>query len=593
MHRFSGDKTGTSIYVEARRASGDQWLVVAALHGCVNAVLIGVLGASWPSEDWPSLLWLYSFFIFVFLFFAALSAVAVSSPLDEAISGWPKRKRLAARLINIASICYAVAWMGMVFVVFAQGAVAQIMSVTVTSVLLGLVSARFAAALGTLIKIVLPLQMISVIAGLIYQPTLWTNFIAVDLVMALVVVLGISMYGSKEYFSLYRVKRRQARLQRLLKLQNVTLGEVSSSKSRLLAMASHDLRQPVHALGLLVDRLRCDPGSNAVRERVEVINNVVAELSTTLEKLMALAKFDAGAVPVELEPVSLDRMFVSLLHEFEPIALEKGLAFTCELDGLVVNTDATLLRTMISNLMANAIRYSFEGTVSATATLLPDGLTVRIQISDSGIGIPTERIPDIFEAFIRLGAADSGSEGLGLGLVITRRIAELLNIPIHVQSELGEGTVFSLDLPLSLSAPVSRQSFTTTTAKLKGLRVLLLDNDQIVLSSMAQTLEEWGCKTITGTSAEDIEIKLKLVSGNLDLIITDYHLGEGVTGLDVIQRIRESRRRKIPAIILTGDVAIRLSNQVDVSPMVVAHKPLSPARLSDLAIKTAALGHSL
>ena len=498
--------------------------------------------------------------------------------------------RGAFRLLRFAGACYSIAWVGLVHFVFSHGEMLQVMSVTITSVLLGLISTRFSSVLGELTRVVFLVQMLSVIIGLISHGEEWKNFAALLLTFGMMLLLSVNLYDTRKLIVVYRTRRRQARLQQRLRLKNAALAELSSSKSRLLAMASHDLRQPVQALGLLVDSLRCDPASRGVRERVEVINGVVEELSKTLEKLMALAMFDAGTVSVNLESVALDKLFVSLLDEFEPLALRKGLTLKCEFGGLFVHTDATLLRTMMSNLLANAIRYSKHGSVRVAANVTSDKRTVRIQISDNGVGIATERITDIFEAFVRLGFSETGSEGLGLGLAITRRSADLLGIIIDVQSEVGKGTVFSLSLPQSLIQPATISSLADNPSNLQGLRVLIMDDDKTVLSSMAQSFEEWGCRVIVGSTADDAQIKVGLIEENLDLIITDYHLGSGLTGIDVIQSIREKFGVNVPAIILTGDVAIRSQCEAAESFTVVSHKPLSPVRLKALAIKAAALG---
>lgn len=588
--RFFDKSPCVAADADALRLLGRHWLITAGMHAFINAFLLGVMATSWPAREWPSLLWISSIAVFALLFMAALSASAVLELVREGNSEFKRRGELALASLSIAGAAYVIAWVGMVFPMLAHGGLSQIMSVAQCSVLLGLVSAKFSSVLGTVTRVILLVQMATVIAGVFAFAHEWATFIALGLTFGTVIMLWISVYGSRSYSAMYRLRLRQARLQQRLHHKNELLAETSSSKSLLLAMASHDLRQPVHALGLLVERLRCDAGSSAVRERVEVINNVVQDLSATLEKLMALAKFDSGTVPVHLEPVALDRMFVTLQNEFEPFAFEKGLTLQYESGGLLVYTDATLLRTMMCNLLTNAIRYSDQGTVSATAHLRDDGQTVRIEVSDKGVGIPTERVPDIFEAFIRLGGADPGSEGLGLGLVIVKRAAELLKIPLQVRSELGHGSVFSLDVPLSSSLPDPVLSLSGSTSRLQGLRILLLDNDQVVLASMAQTFEEWGCKIVTGASAADVKTKLKLLTGGLDLIITDYHLGAGVNGVEVIQSLRRTSGVNTPAIILTGDVGIHLDADAGESRTVVAHKPLSPGRLGDLAVKTLALG---
>lgn len=237
----------------------------------------------------------------------------------------------------------------------------------------------------------------------------------------------------------------------------------------------------------------------------------------------------------------------------------------------------------VTNLVSNAIKYSSRGVIRITA-LSPIPKTVVISVEDNGIGIPSDDLERIFEPFVRLPYRKGSVDGIGLGLAIVKQTADLIKAPIEVESVLGQGTTFLLTLPRSedLEATVAPAKETF----LRGVRIVVVDNDEIVLESMARTLEEWGCRVIAAGDWVGLEAKLEMTSSPIDLILTDFHLDAGLSGYELIKRVRKRLGARIPSILLTGDVEIRHGPESTATAVVIAYKPLSYEKLASLIQET-------
>jgi len=348
-------------------------------------------------------------------------------------------------------------------------------------------------------------------------------------------------------------------------------------------MVSHDLRQPVHALGLMLGRLRREASLSSLRVEVEAVNEVVNSLSKSLTMLMAVTRLNSGQIVTLSEAISLEKLFGSLANEFEGTATASGLTLIFEARELNVLTDPNHLRTIMTNLVSNAIKYSSRGVIRITA-VSPIPQTVVVSVEDNGIGIPSDDLTRIFEPFVRLPYRKGSVDGIGLGLAIVKQTADLIKAPIEVESVLGQGTTFFLTLPRSedLEAAVAPAKETF----LRGVRIVVVDNDEIVLESMARTLEEWGCRVIAAGDWVGLEAKLEMTSSPIDLILTDFHLDAGLSGYELIKRVRKRLGVRIPSILLTGDVEIRHGPESTATAVVIAYKPLSYEKLAGLIQET-------
>lgn len=399
----------------------------------------------------------------------------------------------------------------------------------------------------------------------------------------LLVGYAVASFRAQEHAHVRKIQKERQEEKGHLAQQIAHLQEAHAAKARLLAMVSHDLRQPVHALGLMLGRLRREASLSSLRVEVEAVNEVVNSLSKSLTMLMAVTRLNSGQVTTLSEAISLEKMFSSLANEFEETASTSGLSIVFEAHELNVLTDPHHLRTILTNLLSNAIKYSSRGLVRITATS-PAPQSVVITVADNGIGIPTDDLNKIFEPFVRLPYRKDSVDGIGLGLAIVKQTADLIKAPIQVESLVGQGTTFFLTLPRSqdLQAVVAPAKDTY----LRGLRIVVVDNDEIVLESMARTLEEWGCRVIAACDWVGLEAKLEMTSSPIDLILTDFHLDAGLSGYELIKRVRKRAGAQIPSILLTGDVEIRHGPESTATAVVIAYKPLPYEKLANLIQET-------
>jgi signal transduction histidine kinase/CheY-like chemotaxis protein len=394
--------------------------------------------------------------------------------------------------------------------------------------------------------------------------------------------LGLYLFGARTQ---HRANVRGLALARELQSKNEQLQELASARSRLLATVSHDLRQPSHAIGLLCERALFERSPPALEQALRDLNELSHSLSASLTTLMDLTRLDAGLVQARPQPVALGKVLQRLDTEFSASARKKGLTLDMPLTDRWIHTDPVLLHGVVANLLSNAIKYTREGGVRLEISCSAQALT--LSVCDTGRGIAPDKLEAIFKEFVRLDGADPGTEGLGLGLSIVRRYAALLDHPLQVQSQPGQGSCFSIQLPLVPHRDVPLVWPKPTTggagdARLSGLRVLVVDNVDLVLSSMVGTLQAWGCQVIAARSLS--QARAQAGEHALDLVVTDFHLGDGEPdGLALIRALRQMQPRSdgavLPALLMTGDVSASLEVQASRDEVGMLHKPVRPAVL--------------
>ncbi len=359
----------------------------------------------------------------------------------------------------------------------------------------------------------------------------------------------------------------------------------SRAKSRFLAAASHDLRQPMHALSLfaatLVERLRYPE----VRQIADQMQASIVSLTSLFDSLLDISKLDAGTIQTRVVSFRLQELFDNVRRDFSGRATNKGLRFRVVPSEAVVRSDPLLLERIVRNLAANAVNYTKQGGIVIGARRR--GKQMRIEVWDSGPGIPAEEQQRIFEEFYQIANPERDrSKGLGLGLAIVKRLAELLNHPIEVRSEAGRGAVFTVTVPrgvLREEHPVDAASLPADTLRGSAERVVVLIEDERIIREATQTLlSDWGCKVIASASASDARSQLDQMGRQPDLIIADYRLAGGMTGIDAIQAIRGDAGAGIPAVLITGDAATDYLKQAQEQGYPVLHKPVAPAKLRAL-----------
>lgn len=358
--------------------------------------------------------------------------------------------------------------------------------------------------------------------------------------------------------------------------------QANLAKSKFLAAASHDLRQPVHAQELfleVLDRSDLNSSQRAVLQNARAASQASAQLLNTL---LDFSRIEAGVIEPQRRAFRLQPLLNKLETELGYQADAKDIVYRCRETPLAVHSDPTLLELMLRNLIANAIRYTERGGLLIGCRRR--GEDVLIEVVDTGIGIAAEQQAEVFLEFHQLGNPERDRrKGLGLGLAITEGLARSLGHDLSLSSRPGRGSVFRLRLPLVRDG-FSEDSFeqrapspTAASAHLAGRRVLVLDDDEAVRQGMQHLLHEWGCECRTAeTVSEAIE---QLQDWQPDLLISDYRLREPHTGAQAIGLLRQTLGQDVAALIITGDTAAQRLREATASGIPLLHKPVSPAQL--------------
>lgn len=359
----------------------------------------------------------------------------------------------------------------------------------------------------------------------------------------------------------------------------------SNEKSRFLAAASHDLRQPLQSLVLFSDALTGQASNHETRRLARQIEKSVHALSDMFDELLDLSRLEAGMLQPRLQHFSLSLLLDRLYVNFAPLAQAKGLGFDVSTGrssstvGIVLHTDPFLLERILHNLLTNAIRYTDDGEVVLRCTQSEAGVT--FEVVDTGIGIPQENIPHIFEEYYQ---ADNFNrdrrKGLGLGLAIVRRIERLLGTRIEVRSGLGEGSSFSFSMPLG-DADLLSQPFGMMPAShdLTGAVVALVEDDPDIRHMSEKMMEQWGCQVVAGELPGEVIRGVEARKLRPGLLVCDYRLPQGVTAMHAISEMRAKWGEKTPALVVTGDTAPEVLQEIQNTGAMLLHKPVTPVRL--------------
>lgn len=348
-------------------------------------------------------------------------------------------------------------------------------------------------------------------------------------------------------------------------------------KSKFLAAASHDLRQPLHALSLFTAALEERLRHHDALPLVENIGRGIKAMESLFNALLDISRLDAGAVQPHVRDVFIGRLLNQITVEYAPQAAARGLVFTCSNGGSPIRTDPALLETILRNLVTNAIRYTQQGRVELRCRT--EGSRTVIEVCDTGIGIAGEHQEEVFKEFFQLHNPERDrTKGLGLGLAIVKRLTQLLEIPLELQSSPGAGSSFRLTLPTG-EAPVEAdepEPPPPPEAVDTGVPVLVIDDEAEVREAMAILLGDWGYDvTVVGSLDEALAATTRAPVA----IIADYRLREDRTGIGAVRSLQEHFHAEIPALIVTGDTDPALIGQARQSGFAFLHKPVPPAKL--------------
>jgi two-component system, sensor histidine kinase len=362
-------------------------------------------------------------------------------------------------------------------------------------------------------------------------------------------------------------------------------------KSRFLAAASHDLRQPLQAATVYLSLLSKHANTHDQQQLCLKMRTPLQVMGNILNALLDISMLDSGLVTPKRSDFGLDTILERVAGDLRPLAQQKNLRFDYLQTHMTVNSDPALLERIVENLASNAIRYTTDGSVAVRAERI--GAMARISIVDTGIGIREEALERIFEEYFQYdNAARNIKKGLGLGLAIVRRLAQLLDHPINVQSALGKGSTFSVDVPLAQKSTLTAMPMAggIPTSDERALAVLFIDDDAAVADSLSMLLTGAGFVAF-GASDGDEAIARCEEGLRPDVVISDYRM-PNENGLIVAERLRTALRYEAPVIVMTGDTSLRHIEEQNIANLTVVQKPIDPDALIGLIHKMAALPRS-
>jgi signal transduction histidine kinase len=412
---------------------------------------------------------------------------------------------------------------------------------------------------------------------------------AVMWVIMLVYILSIGHRQARLVVSTILLRYENEQLIGELKQKNLDEAEArdraeqaSLAKSRFFAAANHDLRQPLHALGLFASTLRNTDMDAHKRQLVEQITQSIDSLESLFDDLLDISRLDAGQVKPRVEHFAANVLLDRVRNTYAPIALEKDLELRVHPSSLTLFSDPALLFRILSNLVMNAIRYTQQGGVLIGVRRYKDH--AAIQVWDTGIGIPADQQDKVFEEFYQLHNPERDRrKGLGLGLATVRRIANLMDHRLTMRSRLNKGTLFSIEVPLGLEAQPDITNTIEEARKpdlLVDRTIVVVDDEASVRIGMQSLLESWGCHCVATADAEGA---LEALNHQVpDFIIADLRLSDNRNGIDAVRTLRAALGDGIPAVVLSGDTATERIREVSAAGLTMLHKPLKAIRLRAL-----------
>jgi signal transduction histidine kinase/ActR/RegA family two-component response regulator len=356
----------------------------------------------------------------------------------------------------------------------------------------------------------------------------------------------------------------------------------NQAKSRFFAAASHDLRQPLHALSLFVAALKARNQQPETQNLIDNIEASTAAMELLFNALLDISRLDAGTIEARPVHFPLQKMLRDLDQQFSALAEEKGLRLRFRPCNVTLYSDPLLIERILANLIANAIRYTDDGGVLVACRRR--GRMVRLSVIDTGRGIPPDQQENVFHEFVQLhNPARDRSKGLGLGLAIVSRLGRLLGHRIDLHSRPDHGSEFSIDVPCGDAGLIQPPASVGTPGQIPGdALVLLVDDESAILRGMAELFDNWNIDLVTAHSADEAVQWLDSIGRAPDVIVSDYRLPDDSDGIEVVIRLRQKYGLDIPAILVTGDTAPDTILRITQAGFPLLHKPLRPAKLRAL-----------
>ena len=402
--------------------------------------------------------------------------------------------------------------------------------------------------------------------------------------VSLVILLLVGQSVGRSVLSAIRLGFENLDLVKQLHAEKAIAENATRDKTLFLASASHDLRQPLHAMSLFAGALEGRLKNPDDRQVLARLQDSLTAMRKLFNALLDISRLDAGIVEPQIKTFRLVQLLERLHVDYARQAQELKLEWRYLATQAVVRTDPVLLENMLRNLIGNAIRYTPHGYVALACREVEGRL--RIEVEDSGVGIPAEKHAEIFREYRQLSNPErDGARGLGLGLAIVERLARLLNHRIELRSAPGSGSCFSVILPLGSAAEIAPQAKnisggeTPFESDLVGMMILVIDDQAAVLEGMRVLLGRWGCVVMLADSEAAAVAVSAEVQRKPELIIADYRLRGERTGSQAIERVRQVFGEPIPALIVTGDTDPERLREAQASGHMLMNKPVRPARL--------------
>jgi len=404
-------------------------------------------------------------------------------------------------------------------------------------------------------------------AGVLLFSGFWQDQLMIGLSLMLVLVLV-------PWYAAALISRLHAASQRLQEAR----GEAEAAnvaKTKFLAAASHDLRQPMQALSMYASVLEqrvSDPDAARVVQGVQLSCRTLEQL---FDGLLDISKIESGVIRPSVVDFTLMPLIEQVVATERPIAAHKGLQLRVVRCSASVRSDPALLERMLKNLVINAIRYTERGKIVVGCRRAGSG-RLRLEVLDSGIGIDTHEQARVFEEYYQV--AGGNAQGLGLGLPIVKSLSELLGHTLSLRSAIGRGSAFSIELPLAPHAAAAATASHPAPVGLAGAKVVVVDDDAEIRSSLRLLLESWGCSAVCGGTLGEVQERLRALRLKPDALIVDYRLAEAITGMQVIEALRREFGAALPALIITGTPNLALLRE-RAGSIPFAMKPVPPGKL--------------
>ncbi len=419
--------------------------------------------------------------------------------------------------------------------------------------------------------------ILSGVVGLALQQTLLTSGVALGIFLFSLVALH-GMWGlNRAFVDAQKLRFENTDLVEQLTIQKNAAVSANLAKSRFLAAASHDLRQPMHALSLYLATLQSHPLPAETRPVLDNVGQCAQTMEKMFSELLDISRLDAGAVQPEPEDFPMVLLFDRLRVEFEPLARAKGLVLRVVPCGAFVRSDPVLLGRILRNLVANAVRYTTTGKVLVGCRRQHGQL--RIEVHDTGPGVAPEYMHKIFEEFYQIAPSrEAHAGGLGLGLAIVDRLSRLLPARLAWHSRPGHGSVFSVDVPLVAAAVPVPVPATLPPRQgpqdFSGSLVVVIDDNPQVLEATRVLLASWGCEVVVAASGAQALAQFAHSPRVPQALVCDYRLQGGESGIAVVERLRSEFNEPLPALLITGDTGPEQILEIAASGLPVLYKPL-------------------